>query len=66
MKAATTADQLLTVPEVAQRLRVSRATAYRHIADGSIRTVEAGRGKRATKSRVRESELARFIAAREH
>lgn len=58
------AEQLLTVPEVTDRLRVSRATAYRHIADGSIKTVEAGRGKRATKTRVSELELARFIAAR--
>lgn len=59
------ADQLLTMPEVAARLGVSRATAYRHVADGSIKTVEAGRGKTRTKSRVRESELVRFMDERE-
>lgn len=66
MKAATTADQLLTVPEVAERLGICRRSVYNLISDRSIKTVDVGRGKRATKSRVKESELARFIASREH
>lgn len=38
-----TSDTLLTVPEVAARLRVSRPTIYRRIAEGSLRAVRVGR-----------------------
>jgi excisionase family DNA binding protein len=60
----TAGVQLLTVPEAAARLRVSRATAYRLIAARELKTVDAGLGQRRTKSRIAESEIARFIADR--
>jgi excisionase family DNA binding protein len=35
-------NSLLTVPEVAGILRVSRATVYRHVADGTLPAVRLG------------------------
>ncbi len=51
-------DALLTVPEVAARLSCSVATVKRRIRDGSLPAFRDGR-----LVRVRESDLARYIAA---
>ena len=40
----TAETRLLTVPEVAERLRVSRPTVYRRIAEGSLPAVRLGDG----------------------
>lgn len=65
MKTAAVADQMFTIPDVMARLRVSRATVYRLIADGELKRHDMGRGTRATKTRISESELKRFIDSRE-
>ena len=49
--------QLLTVPEVADRLRVSRRTVERLIRDGRIRPVRIGR-----RVLVTEHEIAAYLA----
>jgi excisionase family DNA binding protein len=59
----TAAEQLLTIPQVAARLGVGRSTAYRYVAAGLLELVDLGTGI-ATKTRVAELELARFIEAR--
>jgi excisionase family DNA binding protein len=48
---------LLTVPEVAERLRVSRRTVERLIRDGRIRSVRIGR-----RVLVTEREVGAFVA----
>ncbi len=50
---------LLKIPEVAHELGLSKATVYRLINAGEIRTVGVGRAKFA---RVHRDELARYIA----
>lgn len=49
---------LLTMPEVAERLRVSERTVRRLVASGQIRVVKIGR-----RSLVAESEVEAFLAA---
>jgi len=49
-------DNLLTVAEVARRLRLHEITVRRHIKAGTLRAVRVGRG-----IRVREEELERFL-----
>jgi excisionase family DNA binding protein len=49
-------DQLLTVKEVAERLRVSRMTISRWIKDGSLRSVRVGHGVR-----FRPADVEQFI-----
>jgi excisionase family DNA binding protein len=56
--------QLLTIPEFAARLGVSRATAYRIVADGLVDRTDVGRGSKP-KTRISEAALARYIAKRE-
>ena len=51
---------LLTVPEIAERMKISRAKAFALIADGSIRSRKIGRSRR-----VLLSDLAAYIAALE-
>lgn len=48
--------EVLTIPQVADRLKVSRNTVYRLISDGALPVVEV-RGK----SRVAESDLQKYI-----
>lgn len=48
--------EVLTIPQVAARLKVSRNTVYRLISDGDLPVVEV-RGK----SRISESELQKYI-----
>lgn len=48
---------LLTIPEVADELRVHRSTVYRMLTARELATVEV-RGKR----RVRRSDLERYVA----
>lgn len=52
--------QLLTIAEVAARLRLSRRTVEQLIHDGELRTVRFGRAVRIT-----ERALAQLIGARE-
>lgn len=52
--------QLLTLDEVADRLRVSRRTVQRLVTAGELRTVRFGGNTRVT-----ERELAAFVAARQ-
>jgi excisionase family DNA binding protein len=51
-------DRLLTVAEVAERLRVHPITVRRHIKDGRLRAVRVGRAVR-----VRESDLEAFLSS---
>ena len=53
---------LLTIPETAERLRVSENTVYRRIASGELRAVDLGNGRAWT--RVRTDDLARYIDKR--
>lgn len=48
--------EVLTIPQVAERLKVSRNTVYRLIADGELPVVEV-RGK----SRVADADLQKYI-----
>ena len=49
-------DRLLTIPEAAHRLGVSRATLYSHLAAGRIEALKIGGA-----TRIRDSELDRVI-----
>jgi excisionase family DNA binding protein len=51
-------SELLTLEEVADRLRVSRRTVERLVAAGRVRTVKIGRRRLVT-----EKEIEAFIAA---
>ena len=51
-------DQLLKLPEVADRLNISMSTLRRRIAAGDLPVVVIGRGHR-----VRPEDLARYIEA---
>jgi excisionase family DNA binding protein len=42
---STVEPALLTIPEACARLRISRATFYREVERGRIRTVPIGRGR---------------------
>jgi excisionase family DNA binding protein len=50
---------LLTIPQVAERLGVTRQTVYSYIRGGLIDRVDIGRGK--PKTRISEAALGRFI-----
>lgn len=52
------AERLLTVTEVAQRLRCDRGTVYRRVRAGSLPVVVEG-----TRMRVRETDLDDYIRA---
>lgn len=56
--------QLLTVPQFAARLGVSRATAYRLIAAKRVRVVDIGTGT-TPRTRIPDSALAEFIRRNE-
>jgi excisionase family DNA binding protein len=57
--------RLYTIPETADLLGVSRAHAYRLVADGELGTVDvAVKGSRKAKSRITSAALAAFIASR--
>ncbi len=57
---AMTEEQLLTVPDVAKRLRVSEWTVRDWLRDGKIRGFRIG--GRKTGWRVRASEIERFLS----
>lgn len=59
-----TADQWLTIPEVAARLRVSRVTVYRRITSGELNAHRSGprNAKGRLNLRVSESDLAAYQA----
>lgn len=52
--------QLLTVPQFAARLGVSRATAYRIVADGLVDPSYVGRGSKP-QTRISERALERYL-----
>jgi excisionase family DNA binding protein len=52
-------DRLLTVPEVLDRLQISRVTLYQFIGSGALPSVLLGQRLR----RIRQRDLDRFIAA---
>jgi excisionase family DNA binding protein len=54
----TTTDSLVPAAEARKILGMARATFYREIAKGNLHAVKVG-----TATRVRESEINRFIAA---
>lgn len=56
------APQLLTIPEVAARLRVHRNHVYRYIAAGEFPTVNIGTGR--SKTRVKADDLEAWIEGR--
>lgn len=51
-------SKLLTIPEVAERLRISIRAVYERVAAGHIRTLKLGR--RTT--RIEEAEVERYLA----
>jgi excisionase family DNA binding protein len=51
-------DPLLTIPEVAARLRVHRSTIYRYFDAGLLASIKFGNVRR-----IRSSELQRFLRA---
>lgn len=57
------APVLLTIPETAERLKVSRRAVYYLIDSGSLRVVNVS-NTGASKSRVREDDLRAFIESR--
>jgi len=52
-----TNDDLLTIPEAAQRIRVSRATLFKFIKEGRLQVVRLS----ARKVLIRREELEKFI-----
>jgi excisionase family DNA binding protein len=61
MISVVTTPNLLTVAEVANRLRVSEKTVYRMIADGRITAIVLPAGKRRF-YRIEETEVARLTS----
>ena len=56
--------QLLTIPQVAERLSISDVQVYRLIRNGQIKVVDiSSQGSSMTKARVVEADLINFIAA---
>jgi excisionase family DNA binding protein len=56
MKVAQQREPLLTVPEAAQRCRLSERQMWRHIKEGRLAVVRLGRAVR-----IRPGDLERFI-----
>lgn len=60
------ATALLTVTDFAERISVSRTTAYELVAEGAIRVVDlAKKGAQRARLRVPDTEVDRLIAQRE-
>jgi excisionase family DNA binding protein len=53
-------EKLLTIHEVAKRLKLSYITIWRWTREGRIKTIKFGQGKKAP-VRIPESELKRFL-----
>ena len=53
-------EKLLTIHEVAKRLKLSYITIWRWTREGRLKTVKLGQGKKAP-VRIPESELKRFL-----
>lgn len=53
--------RLLTIPEVAERLGITRKTVYRRIASGDLPVVDIGDGTGRSKSRIRSDHLVAYI-----
>jgi excisionase family DNA binding protein len=54
--------QLLTMSEVAEALRQSRQSVYRHVQRGELRALQIGSGPKAP-LRIRAGELERFLTS---
>lgn len=54
-------DQLRTIREASERLRVSEGTLYALLRQGAIRSVQIGVGKRRPRRFIPDSELDRFL-----
>jgi excisionase family DNA binding protein len=59
------ADELLDIPTVAARLKISRMTVYRLIHAHAITATNIALGAQRTKLRIRESAYEAFMKARE-
>lgn len=57
------APQLLTIPQVAGRLQVSKQTIYKLIAEGHLKAMNVAPWSKVSKMRVAEDHLAEFIKA---
>jgi len=53
-------EELLTIHEVAKRLKLSYITVWRWTREGRIKTIKFGQGKKAP-VRIPESELKKFL-----
>lgn len=62
--ATPTSPRLLTVPEFAERLHISRASAYRLIAAGDVATVRLGGSVRITEQAITDLIRAKTNPAR--
>jgi excisionase family DNA binding protein len=62
--AKNTEQQLLRIPEVAARLRLSRRTVLDKIRAGALEAINVGQGSRLPAYRVSEAALDRFLAER--
>lgn len=51
-------DTLLTIPEIAERMRLARSSVYALIGSGELTTVKIGRSRR-----VRESDFRAYLAS---
>lgn len=56
---------LLTIPETAAQLRVSRTTVYRLINEGHLATVDISRVPGHTRTRVSRAAITRYVKDRE-
>ncbi len=54
-------DKLLTIPETAEALRVSRVTVYRLVSNGSLPAARVGQQLRIHESDLREYVLASLV-----
>jgi len=59
------AEELLDIPTVAARLKVSRMSVYRLVHDGALKATNVALGAQRTKLRIRESAYEAFMKARE-
>lgn len=56
-------DNLLTVEEVSDVLRINRAYVYKLIKDRAIVGIRMNKGSKQSRIRIRQSELERFLKA---
>ena len=57
----TKKPKLLTIPEVAKRLKISRRTVYRYIEKGQLKTIKISQSPLYLIHRITEKSLNQFI-----